>query len=219
MVIELDSDEEIRKMELLGRSDTYLELLDELKHSFVRAGDMVIKLYEQGKRDGLTNDIIRNDIVEALDGIVKERRLRDLLPLELKRGYHKKVKDNSAIIAELAKPKEAKPSEIDKMSISEEGTIVSAANLPQNLSQEQPLLEEEELEEDQQLEQDMDQYDEATLRNVIIPQLQSRIRELERRPMGHDALYNRIHELKKELAAKDREIEELKQKQLAKPTL
>jgi hypothetical protein len=96
--------EETEIFSQIERSNEYLILLEELKNSFVNAGDMVLRLYEQGKKDGLTNNIIRKDIVTALDGIVKERRLRDLLPLELKRGYTigaKKHKANSAMIAEL----------------------------------------------------------------------------------------------------------------------
>jgi hypothetical protein len=84
------------------RSDAYIKLLGELKQSFVRAGEMVLILYEQGKKDGLPNHIIRKDIEIALDGIVKERRLRELLPLELKRSYTiSQDNNNSAIIAEL----------------------------------------------------------------------------------------------------------------------
>ena len=83
------------------RSSEYLQLLRELKQSFVKAGEMVIILYEQGKKDGLPNHIIRKDIETVLDGVVKERRLRELLPLELKRSYTITKQDNSALIAEL----------------------------------------------------------------------------------------------------------------------
>ncbi|MGH9983833.1 MAG: hypothetical protein ACRD8W_07750 [Nitrososphaeraceae archaeon] len=83
------------------RSNEYLKLLKELKQSFISAGEMVIKLYEQGKRDSLPSHIIRKDIEVALDGIIKERRLRELLPLELKRSYTITPENNSAMSAEL----------------------------------------------------------------------------------------------------------------------
>ncbi|MGH9974664.1 MAG: hypothetical protein ACRD8Z_02345 [Nitrososphaeraceae archaeon] len=57
------------------RSEEYSKLLEELKNSFVSAANMTVKLYEQGKKDGLSNEEIRKDI-EGVDGIVKERRLR-----------------------------------------------------------------------------------------------------------------------------------------------
>ena len=81
----------------IKRSDEYTKLLQEIKNSFISAADIAIRLFEQGKRDGLPNHIIRQDIETALDGIVKERRLREILPLELKRSYT----INSAIGAEL----------------------------------------------------------------------------------------------------------------------
>jgi hypothetical protein len=45
-----------------------------------------VKLYEQGKSEGLPNKVIRADIGEALQGIIQERRLRQILPL--KRAYN-----------------------------------------------------------------------------------------------------------------------------------
>lgn len=48
------------------------------------------------KKDGLSNEEIREDIETALDGVVKERRLREILPIELKRQYTV----NSAMSAE-----------------------------------------------------------------------------------------------------------------------
>jgi hypothetical protein len=82
------------------RTEEYISILQQLKSSFIRAGEMVVKLYERGKKDGLPNHVIRQDIETALDGVVKERRLRELLPLELKRGYAITDKNNLAISAE-----------------------------------------------------------------------------------------------------------------------
>jgi hypothetical protein len=74
------------------RSKEYSNLLEELKQAFVSAANVAAKLYEQGKKDGLSNEEIRRDIEITLDGIVKERRLREILPLELKRPYALKTK-------------------------------------------------------------------------------------------------------------------------------
>jgi hypothetical protein len=87
------TDIQLRKSE---RSEEYTRLLHELKNSFVSAGTMAERLYEQGKKDGLSNEEIRKDIETALDGVVKERRLRKILPIELKRQYAV----NSALSAE-----------------------------------------------------------------------------------------------------------------------
>jgi hypothetical protein len=81
------------------RSEEYTKLLEELKQSFVSAANMAVKLYEQGKKDGLSNEVIRKDIEATLEGVVKERRLREILPLELKRSYT--LADDSAMSAEL----------------------------------------------------------------------------------------------------------------------
>jgi hypothetical protein len=87
------------------RSQEYTKLLEELRNSFVSAANMAVRLYEQGKKDGLSNEVIRKDIEVALEGIVKERRLREVLPLELKRSYTLSDSDsdngNSALSAEL----------------------------------------------------------------------------------------------------------------------
>ena len=82
-----------------ARSAEYRRLLEGLKNVFVSAADTAVKLYEQGKKDGLSNEEIRRDIEAALDGLVKERRLREVLPLELKRRYVI-VGGNSALSAE-----------------------------------------------------------------------------------------------------------------------
>lgn len=79
-------------------SEEYTKLLEELRHSFVSATNMAVKLYEQGKKNGLSNEVIRKDIEMTLEGIIKERRLREILPAELKRSYNVTV--NSTLIAE-----------------------------------------------------------------------------------------------------------------------
>lgn len=67
-----------------SRSNEYTQLLEELKDSITKTGDIAIRLYEQGKKDGLPNDAIRKDIELTLEGVIKERQLRKILPLELK---------------------------------------------------------------------------------------------------------------------------------------
>jgi hypothetical protein len=81
------------------RSNEYIQLIQQLKDSFHAPIDIALKLFEQGKKDGLCNEVIREDIELALEGIIKERQLRNVLPLELKRKYT--VDPNSAMIAEL----------------------------------------------------------------------------------------------------------------------
>ena len=76
----------------------YTKLLEELRQSFVSAANMAVKLYEQGKKDGLSNEEIRKDIEITLDGIVKERRLSGILPAELTRSYIQAITYNSAMI-------------------------------------------------------------------------------------------------------------------------
>ena len=81
------------------RSEEYSKLFEELRNSFVSAANMAVKLYEQGKKDGLSNEEIRKDIETTLDVKVKERRLRGILPAELTRSYTQAITSNSAIIA------------------------------------------------------------------------------------------------------------------------
>jgi hypothetical protein len=71
-----------------SRSAEYLLLLQELKATIVNVTELAVKLYEQGKSDGLPNKMIRADIEEALQGIIQERRLRQILPSPLKRAYN-----------------------------------------------------------------------------------------------------------------------------------
>ena len=79
-------------------SKEYTKLLEELRQSFVSAANMAVKLDEQGKKDGLSNEEIRKDIEITLDGIVKERRLSGILPAELTRSYIQAITSNSAMI-------------------------------------------------------------------------------------------------------------------------
>lgn len=79
------------------RSEEYVGFLKELKHAFVSAANVAVKLYEQGKKDGLSNEAIRKDIETTFDGIVKERRLGEILPAELKRSYTQAPNSDSAI--------------------------------------------------------------------------------------------------------------------------
>jgi hypothetical protein len=76
------------------RSDEYTKILIELRNWRVGARDIAKRLYEQGKRDGLSNELIRNDIDTALNGVVTPRQLTRSLPDELKRsGGYKPRKD------------------------------------------------------------------------------------------------------------------------------
>ncbi len=79
-------------------SKEYTKLLEELRQSFVSAANMAVKLYEQGKKDGLSNEEIHKDIEITLDGIAKERR-PGILPAELTRSYTQAITSNSAITA------------------------------------------------------------------------------------------------------------------------
>jgi hypothetical protein len=86
----------------LGRSREYLEALEHLKTSFVKSIDIGQKLHDLGLKYGLSAQEIRKDIESALEGIVKPRQLRSLLPLELKQKQNhthasKKVAANKKI--------------------------------------------------------------------------------------------------------------------------
>lgn len=78
-------------------SNEYLQLIEELKRSINSSIDIASKLFEQGKRDGLSNEVIRQDIELALEGVIKDRQLRNILPPELKRAYNI-TSVNSAIV-------------------------------------------------------------------------------------------------------------------------
>jgi hypothetical protein len=68
---------------------------------------MVLRLYEQRKKDGLEDHVIRKDIEASFNGVLTERRIRGLLPLELKRSYTVKPKANSEIISDLQRSTKA----------------------------------------------------------------------------------------------------------------
>lgn len=62
------------------RPQEYLEAIEDLKKSFTRSIDIVHKLHDLGLKFGLNKQEIRRDIEQALEGIVKPRQLRNLLP-------------------------------------------------------------------------------------------------------------------------------------------
>jgi hypothetical protein len=66
------------------RPKEYLDAIEELKKSFIHSIDIVNKLRDLGLKYGLSKEDIRRDIELALEGVVKPRQLRSLLPLELK---------------------------------------------------------------------------------------------------------------------------------------
>lgn len=66
------------------RPKEYLDAIEELKKSFIRSIDIVNKLRDLGLKYGLSKEEVRRDIELALEGVVKPRQLRSLLPLELK---------------------------------------------------------------------------------------------------------------------------------------
>jgi hypothetical protein len=66
------------------RPPEYLHAIEELKKSFVKSIEIVNRLRDLGLKYGLSKEEIRKDIELALDGVVKPRQLRSLLPLELK---------------------------------------------------------------------------------------------------------------------------------------
>jgi len=66
------------------RPPEYLHAIEELKKSFVKSIDIVNRLRDLGLKYGLSKEEIRKDIELALEGVVKPRQLRSLLPLELK---------------------------------------------------------------------------------------------------------------------------------------
>ena len=66
------------------RPPEYLHAIEELKKSFVKSIEIVNRLRDLGLKYGLSKEEIRKDIELALEGVVKPRQLRSLLPLELK---------------------------------------------------------------------------------------------------------------------------------------
>ena len=66
------------------RPPEYLHAIEELKKSFVKSIEIVNRLRDLGLKYGLSKEEIRRDIERGLEGVVKPRQLRSLLPLELK---------------------------------------------------------------------------------------------------------------------------------------
>ena len=62
------------------RPQEYLEAIEDLKKSFTRSIYGVHKLHDLGLKFGLNKQEIRRDFEQALEGIVKPRQLRNLLP-------------------------------------------------------------------------------------------------------------------------------------------
>lgn len=91
------------------RPKEYLDAIEELKKSFIRSIDIVNKLRDLGLKYGLSKEDIRRDIELALEGVVKPRQLRSLLPLELKNvKFANKSKPKpkpKAAVAAASKPK------------------------------------------------------------------------------------------------------------------
>jgi len=65
------------------------QFLDELKTQY-KSGKLLVKIYEQGKADGLPNDKIRELVVSVLRDVMHlgDRKIRRLLPDELKWKYN-----------------------------------------------------------------------------------------------------------------------------------
>jgi hypothetical protein len=74
------------------RSYKYMQIFTELKHWRGGAYNIAKRLYDQGKTDGLSNELIRSDIETVLNGVVTTRQINRALPEELKRsgGYDSK---------------------------------------------------------------------------------------------------------------------------------
>jgi len=66
------------------RPPEYLHAIEELKKSFVKSIEIVNRLRDLGLKYRLSKEEIRKDIELALEGVIKPRQLRSLLPLELK---------------------------------------------------------------------------------------------------------------------------------------
>lgn len=98
------------------RSEAYLELLGELKNTFVKAGNLVIRLYKQGKKEGLDSELIRSDIVSALNRALSERQIRNLMPLELK--YSKFANKSKAVVELVIEPEPEIETEAEKSAAS-----------------------------------------------------------------------------------------------------
>jgi hypothetical protein len=128
------------KPTITERSSEYNQLIQQLKAeleaSNVRARDIALRIYQQGLRDGLSNEEMRTDIETVLAGMVKYRQLMYVLPQELKRsgGYDSKPRiamtaiQTEAKAAMEAKRKFSEPTQVKQLaidSISETVTVVS----------------------------------------------------------------------------------------------
>lgn len=207
MAIELDSNEEIRKQEMYKLVDFHCKFI---KKDMDSAKSQFIKLCKSCTEAGYSANEVWQRIKENLKNYIPERTLYywadKVLPVEAKdqkqRNRRLGFKQKNAVAS--LQPEEHKEIGTDQPRID----TTSIDSQPQ----EQELEDQEEADQQsQQPEQDMDQYNETTLRNIIIPQLQNRIKELERRPMGHDALYNQIDQLKKENLSLENENTELRE--------
>jgi hypothetical protein len=79
--------------ELNNISQNMRDLLDDLKNQVnlaisytEKSSELLIKIYNQGKEDNLSKDVIRGLVVSTLKTVkgLKDRQIRNLLPLELK---------------------------------------------------------------------------------------------------------------------------------------
>jgi D-aminopeptidase len=84
------------------RPPEYLRAIEELKKSFVKSIEIVNRLRNFGLKYGLSKDEIRKDIELALEGVVKPRQLRSLLPLELKNVNKIRVQAKKEVAADAA---------------------------------------------------------------------------------------------------------------------
>jgi hypothetical protein len=76
----------INKMSSLSK---YNRLRKKLKSHFKSAAEIGNAMYEVGKMQGLSNERIRSDIESDLKDVIKDRRLREIMPQALKRPYNK----------------------------------------------------------------------------------------------------------------------------------
>ena len=82
------------------RPPEYCRAIEELKKSFVNSIEIVKRLRDLGLKYGLSKEEIRKDIELALEGVVKPRQLRSLLPLELKNTkFANKTRRKAAVAA------------------------------------------------------------------------------------------------------------------------
>jgi hypothetical protein len=164
-----------------GRSNEYIQLFKELRESFTGHVDIAKRLFEQGKKDGLADDLIRKDIEAALAGVVKSRQLRNILPFQLKRKYTlPQLPDgNSTIIAELKQPAKVGVRQLAPDSISKTILVnpsVTVEPKPVRTQPVSPLLKEiEEVDESEVLQslpddykiELLDQYEERYLIKIV----------------------------------------------------